>query len=57
MFYGRKLSRILGKHTASIFRGNIKDAHIMAVLNMTGFYERTLSRVSCRLLTGIFKLV
>jgi len=45
VFCGRKLNRILGEHTACIFRGNIKDAHIMAALNMTAFYERTLSHV------------
>lgn len=45
VFCSRKLNRILGEHTASILRGNVKDAHIMAVLNMTAFYERTLSHV------------
>jgi hypothetical protein len=45
VFCGRKLNRILREHTAFIFRGNIKDAHITAVLNMTAFYERTLSHV------------
>ena len=45
MFYRRKLNRILGEHTACLFRGDIKNAHIMAVLNMTAFYERTLSHI------------
>jgi hypothetical protein len=44
VFCGRKSNRILQEHAASVLRGN-KDAHIAAVLNVTAFYERTLSRV------------
>jgi hypothetical protein len=46
VFCGRKSNRILQERTASVFRGNIKDAHITVVLNdVTAFYERTLSHV------------
>ena len=57
MFCDRKLNKILGEHTASIYRDKIKDAHIIAVVNMTAFDQRTLSHVRQLQTTNLYNAI